>query len=121
MRSASERWSEEKNGVVSINRSIGLCATLHWERGRPRPLSVAAFTFSHTTISSRFALDAGGGARAPSKSLELCFALFDKRGVCFFKIRRLHAQGLRNCFSFESSFKTHVHFSIQHLFSLCQA
>src|SRR5256885_2839416 len=81
-----------------------------------RPPLVLVDPFSTTTDSFAFTLNAGEGARAPSKSLELCFALFDKRGVCFFKIRRLHAQRLRKCFSFESSFKTHVHFSIQHLF-----
>ena len=82
-----------------------------------RPPLVLVDPFSTTTDSFAFTLNAGEGARAPSKSLELCFALFDKRGVCFFKIRMLHAQGLRDSFGFERRFESHVHFPIEHLFS----
>jgi hypothetical protein len=40
-------------------------ATCYWERGRPRPQAVARQTFERKT-HSRFALNAGEGARVPS-------------------------------------------------------
>ena len=36
----------------------------------------------------------------------------------FFEVGCLHAQGLGHCFRFQSRFKSHVHFAIQHFFSL---
>jgi len=44
---------------------------------------------------------AGRDARAPLSRPELRRALFDKRGMSFFEIGRLHAQGLRYRFSFQ--------------------
>src|SRR5205085_5763766 len=50
--------------------------------------------------------------------LKLCFALRDKRLVCFAIIRMLHTDRLRLSFAFERRLEVHVQLAIEHLLRL---